>query len=306
MSDTSPITCGQRAFLTGSSGFIGSHLVRHLHAAGWEVHVLQRPARERKPCPNASITQVHGYLGATEDIVQAMEVCKPNVVFHLASLFLAQHSPQQVIPLVEANVLLGTQLLEAMRFAGVTALVNTGTSWQHFHSDRFKPVNLYAATKQAFEDILAYYSDAAGIRSVTLKLFDSYGPGDTRKKLLHLLVESLRTGQGLQMSGGEQMLDLAHVDDICKAFLRAAQLLREVGHPAVTSYSVGGGQRRSLRDVVATLESVAGRKLQIDWGARPYREREVMRLWDGPVLPGWEPKIALVDGFAALLRENLE
>lgn len=293
----------QCALVTGATGFIGSHLVEHLRAAGWEVHMLVRPsAAQSGNFPKG--VQCHSYGGKMVDVVEAFERAKPNVVFHLASLFLVQHTPAQVASMIEANLLLGTHLLQGMSDTGVKLLVNTGTSWQHFHTDTYRPVNLYAATKQAFEDILAYYADADGIRAITLLLFDSYGPGDTRKKILRILIDCLETNEELQLSPGHQILDLAHVDDLCDAFLYAAKLLSNSAHPAFASYAVSGGQRMSLREIVAALEEAAGRPLRIAWGARPYREREVMRLWDGPPMPGWQPQVSLAQGLKELLRER--
>ena len=75
-------------------------------------------------------------------------------IIHLASLYLASHRPDQVADLVNANILLGTSLLEAAKLAGVRWFLNTGTIWQNYQSpecsDEYHPVNLYAATKQAF------------------------------------------------------------------------------------------------------------------------------------------------------------
>ena len=152
MLDSSPNIHSQCALVTGGTGFIGSHLVEHLRSAGWEVHMLVRPNTEHADISLAG-GGIHPYYGKTSDVINAMERSRPDVVFHLASLFLAQHNSQQIVPLIESNVLLGVQVLEAMSSAGVKLLVNTGTSWQHFHSGSFRPVNLYAATKQAFEDI---------------------------------------------------------------------------------------------------------------------------------------------------------
>jgi nucleoside-diphosphate-sugar epimerase len=114
----------------------------------------------------------------------------------------------------------------------------------------------------------------------------------------------METNRELQMSSGEQILDLVHVDDICEAFLHAARLVRDPKHPSTASYAVSGGERMSLREIVATLEQTAGRTLRIDWGARPSRPREVMHLWKGPAMPGWQPRIKLVDGLRALLNER--
>ena len=287
--------------LTGASGFIGSHLVGRLRQAGWVVGTIARPRAARALDADRAISRSFRYSGKTGELCAAIKEFRPDVVFHLASLFLAQHRTEDVETLIESNVLLGTRLLEAMHLAGADRLVNAGTSWQGGTGAEYDPANLYAATKQAFEDIVQYYVAASGLKCTTLRLFDSYGPGDTRRKLLRLLLDALRTGETLGMSPGRQVIDLAHVDDICRAFSHAGAKLMTRAKPGSSVYAVSGGQRMSVRDVVATLEKAAGKTMSVEFGARPYREREVMMPWSGPPLPGWMPKITLLDGFRALL-----
>lgn len=258
-----PPTHSARALVTGATGFLGRHLVRHLHADGWEVAVLTRTQSQSSNAPPPSFL----YTGQTAEVMRAVADFRPDTVFHLASLFLVQHTAEQIEPLISSNVLLGTQLLEAMRAAGVHSLVNAGTAWQNFAGDAYLPVNLYASTKQAFEDILLYYVETGGVRAVTLKLFDSYGPDDTRRKLLRLLLDCLRSGEPLGMSGGEQVLDLVHVDDICRAFLRAAELAVDPASqttPSTPSVEASAGRfarwsRRSGRWLDARCPSSGGR-----------------------------------------------
>ena len=292
----------QRALITGATGFIGARLVSHLQAAGWQLAALARPQACLSLAAQPVALRAYSYSGEIAGVIDACADFKPDVVFHLASLFLASHDSGQVQELIAANVLFGTQLVEAMKLVGVKALVNTGTAWQTDIDGRYDAVNLYAATKQAFEDILGFYSSATGIHVVTLRLYDSYGPGDTRRKLLWLLLESIRTGEPLLLSPGDQVVDLVHVDDICSAFLAAAALV--LTQPGTSVYAVSGGQRRSLQQVVATLEEAAGRKLPVHFGARPYREREVMLPWLGPALPGWRAQISLLEGFKELLADE--
>ena len=297
------------ALVTGATGFIGSHLVAHLHRDGWEVAAIVH-SRSLPTASSAATHHVYQYTGQTSELIAALGDFRPTAVFHLASLFLAAHTPDQVKPLINANVLFGTQLLEAMSKAGSTALVNAGTGWQNYtpqppyDEPGFMPVNLYAATKQAFEDILLYYVQVASLRSITLRLFDSYGPGDTRRKLLRLLLDTLKSGEPLDMSPGDQVIDLVHVDDICRAFLHAANLALELPEPAAMVYAVGGSQRMTLQQVAATLEQAAGRKLPLRFGQRPHRPREVMHPWEGPPLPGWQPQITLLQGLRDLILED--
>ena len=71
--------------------------------------------------------------------------------------------------------------------AGCYRMVNTGTSWQHYENSDHRPSNLYAATKQAFEEILNFYATAYPLRVCSLHLSDTYGPNDIRPKLFGFL-----------------------------------------------------------------------------------------------------------------------
>lgn len=298
------MTKTRRALLTGASGFVGSHLVGSLRRAGWIVAAVARPGSARVLGADRRVDKIFSYTGKTQQVCAAVEEVRPDVVFHLASLFLAQHRIEDVEPLIQGNVLLGAQLLEGMRQAGATRLVNAGTSWQNHAGAGYEPLNLYAATKQAFEDIMQYYVAVAGLKCITLRLFDSYGPGDTRKKLVSAMLDCLRTGETLGMSPGNQVIDLAHVDDVCRAFCHAGNMMMAQEKPGSSVYAVSGGQRMSVREVAATLEKAAGRKMSIKFGARTYREREAMVPWEGAPLPGWKPRITLIDGFRRLVAEE--
>lgn len=286
------------ALVTGATGFLGGHLVRHLADVGWTVVALTRCSADTKTLdPRALEYRVDG---TTETMVAILAESRPDVVVHLASLFVAEHTPDQVTQLIQSNVLFGAQLLEAMDSAGVDALVNVGTSWQHYQGAGYDPVCLYAATKQAFEDIVAYYVGARGLRALTLRLFDTYGSGDARPKLFHLLRQASERGVRIQMSPGEQMLDLVHVSDVARAFAVAIDRVCLLPESTCEAWAVSSGEPTRLRDVVELWQSVSGRTLDVDWGGRPYRAREVMEPWRGPALPGWTPQLTLAQGIAEM------
>lgn len=290
------------ALVTGATGYVGSKLCERLLVEGWQVHVMVRATGRSLPAALREVV-THRYDGSNQSLLEAVSAAQPSVVFHLASLFIAEHRTEQVTDLIHSNVLFGTQLAEACARSGVRRFINTGTSWQHYRSDAYDPVCLYAATKQAFEDILDFYANAFDMRVVTLKLFDTYGPGDPRPKLVNLLLKTLHSGEPLGMSPGEQLLDLVHIDDVTRAFSLCAQhLLRNQAPQPHERYAVSSGKPLSVRQLVALLELLSGKRLNVTFGARPYRGREVMQPWtDGAWLPGWRPEMEMALGLAAVL-----
>jgi len=291
-----------RALITGATGYIGAKLCQRLLAEGWQVDVLVRETGRPLAQTLAGAVTSHGYDGSTQSVLDTVAAAKPDVVFHLASLFIAEHRSDQVTDLINSNLLFGTQLAEACARAGVKCFINTGTSWQHYRSDAYDPVCLYAATKQALEDILDFYVDAFNMRVITLKLFDTYGPDDPRPKLVNLLVKAMDSGEALGMSPGEQVLDLVHIDDVTRAFaISAQQLLDDASSRSHERYAVSSGTPISVRQLVALVEQVTGKANNVTFGARPYREREVMSPWQSrQTLPGWHAQIGAHAGLAAM------
>jgi nucleoside-diphosphate-sugar epimerase len=305
-SDRSAPRAQDRVLVTGATGFVGGHLARALLAEGHEVHAVLRPSSDREALGDLAGRLVcHTHDGSTAGLVSVVRAADPGVVFHLASLFVAEHRPEDVEPLVRSNLLFGSQLLEAMAACRVLSLVNTGTSWQHYEGGPYSPVCLYAATKQAYEAILQFYVEARQLRAVTLKLFDTYGPRDRRPKLFGALRKARISGESLAMSGGDQMLDLVHIDDVLAAYRIAARRVRSFTEGRHEIYSVRSGEPIRLRDLVDLYSTLGGKSLRISWGARPYRDREVMTPWTGGEwLPGWHPATPLRKGLQDLIEAD--
>jgi nucleoside-diphosphate-sugar epimerase len=293
-----------RILVTGATGFVGGHLVEKLLTERHEVHVLVRQRTDlAKFGDNLDRIVSHRHGGSTSNMIELVKNSQPDLVMHLASLFLGEHQPDDVDDLIQSNVLLSTQLAEAMAANDVKLLVNVGTSWQHYEDDDYNPVNLYAATKQAFRSILSYYIETDQIKVINLELFDTYGPNDQRGKLFALLDRLRKTGDSLAMSTGDQKLNPVYIDDVSEAFVVALNRLRTGLVENEETYSVRSDNPIQLRDLVVVYENVTNSKLDIEWGARPYRAREVMSPWSrGDILPGWSATTSLSTGINRIIQ----
>lgn len=286
-----------RVLLTGGTSFLGRSLVARLLSGGAAVHIIDRPGSDRSKLsglPGAPV--FHEHDGTIKNMMEIVEDAAPLTVFHLATQYIREHSPSQLDGLVKDNILFGLQLLEAMQAADVRRIINLGTFFQFYDNPDYRPVNLYAATKQAFEDLLTYYSDAHTFTTTTLILFDVYGPGGLRGKLMAAIRHAQAEKTPLNLVDAETVMDLVFIDDVVDALMLAAQDGIEGG-----PYAISGAERTTLAEVIGVFEQVAGKKIQVNYGAYPTPARTPREPWIGPPLPGWRAKVGLAEGIRRYL-----
>jgi nucleoside-diphosphate-sugar epimerase len=287
-----------KLLVTGATGFIGTRLVARTAGAGHAVHALLRAGGDAsRLAPGVTVHRDDGGLDAL------LATIAPDAVLHLATRYQHGHAHADIAPMLEANINFGARLADAAARAGVCGFVTLGTGAQFAGDDHASPATLYAASKQAFDVLLAAIARAGGLRTATLIVFDTFGPGDTRGKILDRMIAAARTGTPLDLSPGEQAIDLVHVDDVVDAILLAADGLAADTLPPGGRFCLSSGEAVTLRTLAARIGAATGRPVPARWGALPYRAGEIMRPWRGGApLPGWRAGRTL-EAFLAGLAE---
>lgn len=281
----------RRALLTGVTGFLGGYTARALMEDGWQVAAVVRTSSQVDVLPAALRENIQFYNADRMELPKIVREAAPDVVFHLATYYTTIHTYEELDRLIGSNVTFGTKLLDAMSANAVTRLVYARSSWQHYRDDSYEPANLYAASKEAFDAIVKFYTAARGLQTIRLTLFDTYGEDDRRNKLLAILPQLAAEGRRLALSPGEQQVDFVHAEDVARAFLLAGNYLADGHYELCGDYIVSSGTAVTLRELIRRYEALRGERMPVDWGARPYREREIMFPWrGGRILPGWERK----------------
>jgi len=295
---------GRRALVTGATGYVGAHVVRELLRSGWSVAAIARPASSTTLLgDDAARVTFHRDDGNDDALGRFVRAAAPDVVIHLAALYIA--APQEVDrPALEtANLGFARRLGVALAGSGARGIVAAASHLQmRPDSDDAEPAprGLYALSKQAGEDALAQIAAEARMTFTALVLFDTYGPADPRRKLFDLLADAAGRTEPFAMSPGEQRLDLVWIGDAAAAFVAAAARVADGMARGRERFAVTAAERLRLRDVVAAWQSVTGHTLEIAWGALPYRPHEPMAPWRGRSLPGWHARVPLVEGIARL------
>lgn len=294
-----------KILVSGATGFIGKYLTKRLVLEGHEVWAIVRPSTNTD-VQRAQKIQPFIFNGSVDELMAFMKKEQFHGVIHLASLFLAQHQATDVKGLIESNILFSTELLEASVRSETPWFINTGTFWQHYENKEYSPVNLYAATKQAFEAIATYYRETSLINFVTLKLSDTFGPDDTRPKVFNLWSKVSKSGEALDMSPGEQLIDISFIDNVIDGYIRLIALLENDKKRSYAGkvFAIRSSERMTLKELAQLFERVTHTRLAINWGKREYRPREVMVPWEkGETVPGWQPRVSIEDAIRRMFHE---
>jgi nucleoside-diphosphate-sugar epimerase len=288
------------ALMTGATGYIGGRLAERLVSQGIRVVAVVRAGSD---CRIAGVQAVE-YRANPTAIAKVISQFVPDVFFHLAAHADVDKSSVDKTATLMTNVMFSATVLEAAVIAGCRILVNAGTQSQHRDGTaKYVPTSFYAASKQAFQDVVRYYEIYEGLRTLTLKLSDIYGPMDPRGRVVDLLLNAQLNQTKIDLSPGYQHIDLLHVDDAVAAFEVAGEALAD-NETMASEYCVASGRHITLRQLARLLERLNNAPIDAQWGARPYGRGAIMRPWKGPILPGWRAAILLEDGLSAMMAER--
>lgn len=285
--------------MTGSTGYIGKLLVSHLLATGVQVVGIGRT-------PPADIDKTENFVfikfRGAESLVESFSPFEIVGVIHLATFYTNEHRTVDVQGMLETNVVFLTSVTEAAVQSGAKWLVNIGSHAQLYGADN-TPASLYAASKSAFQQILRFYADAYRLQVATLLLGDVFGPHDQRPKILNIWREASETSSVVGMSPGNQIVQPIHVLDVVHAIEHTFSLLEESRLESPGTFLLRGERSLTLIELAKLFSKVTERRLNINWGDRPYHPRELMSLSTSiPGLPDWEPSISLEEGLRQVFR----
>jgi nucleoside-diphosphate-sugar epimerase len=294
-----------KILVTGATGFIGQNLLKVLLEKNYEIHCIVRNESDISKIDNRA--KIFKYDEKINSLIDFFQKEKFDGVVHLASLVLATHTKHDIQNLISSNIKFGTELLEASKQSNTKWFINTGTFWQNYQNESYNPVNLYAATKEAFEVMAKYYTETSDLIFTTIKLNDTFGSDDTRNKVFNLWNKIATSGEILEMSAGEQIIDISYIEDVVSAYevLIAHLTSNQKNEFKNKIFVVSSNELMSLKELAKVYEDATNTKLNIKWGAKPYREREVMIPWkNGKVIPNWKPKYTLKEAIKKTIGEK--
>lgn len=299
-----------KCVVTGAAGFIGSHLSEQLIQQGHEVTGIDcfvpyypKPFKERNL---TGLKQQAKFRFCQLDLRSdnlADAVAGADVVFHLAAMPGLEKSWTDFEGYQSCNVTATQRLLEAVRKVPTLKRFiygSTSSVYGKFASGdelmTTKPVSPYGVTKLAGEHLAKAYLETFGTPVVALRFFSVYGPRQRPDMAYNIFIRALLTGEPITIYGdGDQVRGNTFVLDCVNAVIKA------VNAPIGETFNVGGGEAVSIKEVLAKLEAISGKRFTIQHQAARHGDQK-STLADTTKLRAtlyWEPKTTLNEGLKA-------
>lgn len=293
--------------VTGATGFIGACLVRQLVKGKDKVHIILRRKSDTWRIKDIlkEINLHYADLTDARGIDKAVRKIKPQIVFHLAAY---RNYLEESRKNLEINIFGTLNLLEACNKTGYDIFINTGSSSEYgtkakpmSEKDLLEPNSYYAIAKTSQTLLCQYLAREKKLPIITLRLFSIYGPYEGSRRLVLTLINNCLNGKDLSLVSSKTARDFIFVDDVVRAYLKAAQSPKLAGH----IFNIGTGQQSLLKDVVSLVVKITRAKVKQNWGAMPGRPFDT-DIWLADIskakrVLNWQPKYNLEKG----LRETV-
>jgi UDP-glucuronate 4-epimerase len=331
-----------RVLVTGTAGFIGSHVALKLLERGDEVigfdnlndyyDVTLKQARLARFIDHPNYTHIQADLADRDAVEAAFATHKPQRVINLAAQAGVRYAAQNPHVYVSSNVTGFLHILEGCRHHGVEHLVFASTSSVYGantkmpfseHQSTEHPLTLYAATKKANEMMAHSYAHLYGIPATGLRFFTVYGPWGRPDMALFLFTKAILAGEPIKVfNHGHHRRSFTYIDDIVEGVIRTLDQVPtanpawngDAPDPASSNvpyrlYNIGNERPVELLRYIEVLEQCLGRKAQMELlplqaGDVPDSEADVSELIAGV---GYQPRVPVEEGvanFVAWYREH--
>jgi NAD dependent epimerase/dehydratase len=305
------------ALVTGSEGFIGSHLVEGLINNGYRVRAfVHYNSLFSRGWLNGKVhSNLDFYFGDIRDYHSVFNsLTGINVVFHLASLISIPYSYDSPESYIDTNIKGAFNVLESARqITGIERVIITSTS-EVYGSAQFVPMNEshplqaqspYSATKIAADKIAESYYKSFNTPVTIVRPFNAYGPRQSTRAIIpRIITQLMKNPKDVKLGSLYTIRDFNFVTDVVDAFLRISENSKSIGKEINISTGIGISIHELL-ELISNILGIEYRLTEDKSRIRPEKSEVDRLIGDSTLLremTGWVPKYDLLSG----LKETIQ
>ena len=303
--------------VTGSGGFIGSHLTEHLIDLGAHVKAFVRYNSRNdwgllELLPKEKLDAIEIIMGDLKDEDAVRQAAKDtNIIFHLGAMIAIPYSYNHPRETIDTNILGTLNILTAARDNEVDKIVHTSTS-EVYGTAQYVPIDEkhplqgqspYSASKIGADKIAESFYQSYDLPIATIRPFNTYGPRQSARAVIPAIIMQVLTQEKILLGSLHPTRDYTYVKDTVDAFIKVSESPKSTGEVI----NIGSNFETSIGALADKIISLHGNNKEIvldDTRIRPQKS-EVNQLWadntKAKKLLGWTPKTSLDDGLKATM-----
>lgn len=302
----------KKVLVTGSAGFIGSHLVEKLLELNCHVRSFVRyNSRNNLGCLEFVPTKVKNNVEIFQgDLLNPDSVNRAvkdiDIVFHLGCLIAIPYSYVNPREVVNANVLGTYNILEASRKEEVKKIVHTSSS-EVYGTAQFVPINEnhplqaqspYSASKIAADKLAESFYLSYDLPVATVRPFNTYGPRQSARAVIPTIITQILSGETVYLGSMNPTRDFTYVEDTVEGIIKIAESKDTIGKVI----NIGSGKEITIGELTDKIIEITEGGVKVIFDANRVRpeQSEVERLCaditKAKELLKWAPKVSLKEG----------
>jgi CDP-3, 6-dideoxy-D-glycero-L-glycero-4-hexulose-4-reductase len=207
----------QKILITGSTGFVGSNILNLLLKKNVYIYdVLRNKNKKNKKIRDLKKNKNYSpiFYKKFNDLERELKKIKIDIVINCAAYYTGKNDIKNIENLVQTNIIFCSVILESLKNK-IKKFINFGSMMEYSHGNQFSPKNFYAITKYTFQKIEEFYKlNYKNIKFYDLKLYETYGDNDQRKKIIPTIIKNYLLNKNIKIVSKNLEMNFVHIDSL--------------------------------------------------------------------------------------------
>tara|TARA_B100000795_G_scaffold199614_1_gene153470 strand:- start:106 stop:966 length:861 start_codon:yes stop_codon:yes gene_type:complete len=285
----------KKILISGSTGFIGSYLLKNLYSKNKIYIVLRSKSKNIEKIKKYKDIKIISY-NTFDQLNKKLKKITIDIIIHCATHYVKKHTFEDLADLNKSNILLGNIILENLKVMKVKKFINFSTVWEDYNSIKENSYNLYSVYKKSFSLLINYYSkNLPKISFFNMMISDTFGENDERLKIINVLRKNYKKNKITKIISKNLFINLLNIEDIASAVKLIIKKDIKAG-----KYILKNTASYKMIDLIHSFNINEKKKIKVKWMSNKILKEKI---YPYKKIANWVPKKSLMIDIIKIIKK---